>query len=176
LQWIFVHLQLVLAEYYNIIFEAFHSNVIGRHLNACHTLHHIGLRYYWPVMYSYIKHMCNACPSWALANPKKSKSSNLVYNFLIMAPFSVLLIDAYSAGNHSGFDGSKIYLIACCGMTRFASMEPIQHANSKNFASGIMKVELRYGFCCTVDLVFAVKPLTSCTSIATFSQATTTTP
>ncbi len=31
-------------------------------------------------------------------------------------------------------------------------MEPIQHANSKNFASGIMKIQLRYGFCHTVAL------------------------
>jgi hypothetical protein len=31
-------------------------------------------------------------------------------------------------------------------------MEPIQHANSKNFASGIMKIQLRYGFCHTIVL------------------------
>jgi hypothetical protein len=37
-------------------------------------------------------------------------------------------------------------------MTGFASMEPIQHANSKNFASGIMKIQLRYGFYQTVIL------------------------
>jgi hypothetical protein len=34
-------------------------------------------------------------------------------------------------------------------MTDLASMEPIQHANSKNFASVIMKIQLRYGFCHT---------------------------
>jgi hypothetical protein len=39
-----------------------------------------------------------------------------------------------------------------CGMTGFASMEPIQNANSKTFASGITKVQLRYGFCHTVVL------------------------
>jgi len=31
-------------------------------------------------------------------------------------------------------------------------MEPIQHANSKNFASGIMKIQLRYGLFHTVVL------------------------
>ncbi len=82
-------------------------------------------------MYSYIKRMCNACPGCALANPTKSKSSKLVYNFSTKAPFLVLFIDAYSAGKHSSFDGLEVYLIACCGMTGFASMEPIQHANSK---------------------------------------------
>jgi hypothetical protein len=88
----------------------------------------------------------------ALANPTKSKLSELVYNFPIKAPFLVLFIDAYSAGKHSSFNGSKTYLIACCGMTGFASMEPIQHPNSKTFASGIMKIQLRYGFCHTVFL------------------------
>jgi hypothetical protein len=148
----YTHLHLVPAEFYNIIFVAFHSNAIGGHLNAYRTLHHIHLRYYWPGMYSYIKRMCNACQNCALANPIKSKSSELMYNFPIKAPFLVLFIDAYSVGKHSSFDGSEVYLIACCGMTGFASMEPIQHANSKNFASGIMKIQLRYGFCHTVVL------------------------
>ncbi len=31
-------------------------------------------------------------------------------------------------------------------------MEPIQHANSKNFAATIMKIQLRYGFCHTIVL------------------------
>jgi hypothetical protein len=73
-------LQLVPAEFYNIIFVAFHSNAIGGHLNAYHTLHCIRLCYYWPGMYSYIKLMCAACPGCTLANTTKSKSSELVYN------------------------------------------------------------------------------------------------
>jgi hypothetical protein len=148
----FTCLQLVPAEFYNIIFIAFHSNAIGGHLNAYRTLHRIRLRYYWPGMYSYIKRMCNACPGCALANPTKSKSSELVYNFPIEAPFLVLFVDAYSAGKHSSFDGFEVYLVACCGMTGFASMEPIPHANSKNFASAIMRIQLRYGFCHTIVL------------------------
>ena len=40
----------------------------------------------------------------------------------------------------------------CCGMTSVASMEPIPHANSKNFASAIMQIQLRYGFCHTIVL------------------------
>jgi hypothetical protein len=126
----YTRLQLVPAEFYNIIFVAFHCNAIGGHLNAYRTLHRIRLRYYWPRMYSYIKRMCNACLGCALANPTKSKSSKLVYNFPIKLPFLVLFTDAYSAGKHSSFGGSKVYLVACCGMTGFASMEPIQHANS----------------------------------------------
>jgi hypothetical protein len=37
-------------------------------------------------------------------------------------------------------------------MTGFASIEPIMHANAKNFASAIMKIQLRYGFCHTIIL------------------------
>jgi hypothetical protein len=77
-------LQLVPQEFYNILFIAFHSNPIGGHMNAYHTLHHLRLQYYWPGMYSYIKRMCNTCPGCALANPTKSKSSELVHNFSII--------------------------------------------------------------------------------------------
>jgi hypothetical protein len=148
----YTRLQLVSSEFYNIIFIAFHSNATGGHFNAYRTLHRIRLRYYWLGMYSYITRMCNACPGCALANPTKSKSSELVYNFPIEAPFLVLFVDAYSAGKHSSFDGFDTYLVACCGMTGFVSMEPIQHANSKNFVSSIMRTQLHYGFCHTIVL------------------------
>jgi hypothetical protein len=88
----------------------------------------------------------------ALANPTKSKSSELVDNFPIKAPFLVLFVDAYSARKHSSFDGFETYLVACCGMTGFTSMEPIEDANTKNFASAIIKIQLRYGFCHTIVL------------------------
>jgi hypothetical protein len=92
----------------------------------------------------------NSC---SLANTTKSKqSSELVYNFLVEASFLVLFVDAYSAGKHSSIDGFETYLVACCGMTGFASMEPVQHANSKNFASAIMKIQLCYGLCHTIIL------------------------
>ena len=60
--------------------------------------------------------MCKACPGCALANPTQKISSDLIYHFPIEAPFKVLFVDAYSAGKYSGFEGSKVYLIACCGM------------------------------------------------------------
>jgi hypothetical protein len=96
--------------------------------------------------------MCNACLGCALANPTKSKSSELVYNFPIKAPFLVLFVDTYSTGKHSCFNGYKMYLVACCGMTGFASMEPIIHANSKSFATAIMQIQLHYGLCHTIVL------------------------
>jgi hypothetical protein len=148
----YTRFQLVPLEFYNIIFIAFHSNATGSHFNAYCTLHCIHLRYYWLEIYSYINCMCNACPGCALANPIKSKSSKLVYNFSIEVPFLVLFVGAYSARKHSSFDGFDTYLVTCCGMTSFASMEPIQHANSKNFASAIMRTQLRYGFCHTIVL------------------------
>jgi hypothetical protein len=98
-------------------------------------------------MYSYIKKMCNACPGCALSNQSCGKSSELVYYFPIKAPFCVLFVDAYKAGNHSSFEGDEAYLISCFGMTSFAVMEPIKHATSQNVASAIMKIQLQFGIC-----------------------------
>ena len=134
----------------NIIFVAFHANPTGGHLNVVRTLHRIRLRYFWPHMYRYIEQMCTACPGCALANRTKSKSSELIYNFPIEAPFLVMFFDAYSAGKYSGFEGSEAYLIACCGMCSFACMEPVSHATAESFASAIMKIQLRFGLCHTI--------------------------
>jgi hypothetical protein len=108
----YTQLQLVLVEFRNMLFIAFHTNPVGGHLNAYQTLHCLRLRYYWPGMYLYVKKMCAACPGCALSNPTKAKSSELVYNFPIKALFLVLHVDAYMAGAHSGFEGSKLYLAA----------------------------------------------------------------
>jgi hypothetical protein len=88
----------------------------------------------------------------APANPTKGKSSKLVYNFPIKAPFQVLHMDAYSASMLSGFEGSTSFLIGCCGMCFFGILEPITSANASTFASAIMKMQLRFGFCHTVVL------------------------
>jgi len=96
--------------------------------------------------------MCQACPGCALANPTLRKSSELVYNFPVEAPFLVMHFDAYAAGKHAGFEGSECYLLGCCGMTGFACMEPISHASATTFASAIMKILLCYGFCHTAVL------------------------
>jgi hypothetical protein len=103
-------------------------------------------------MYAYAKCMCHACPGCALSNPTCGKSSELVYNFPIEAPFLVIHFDAYAAGKHSGFEGSDVYLIGCCGMCSFACMEPVTNPSATTFASAIMKIHLRYGFCHTAAL------------------------
>ncbi len=96
--------------------------------------------------------MCTACPGCALANPMKGKSSKLVYNFPIKAPFQVLHINAYSAGAHAVFIGSTSYLISCCGICSFGILEPVTGATASNFASAIMKMQLCFGFCHNVVL------------------------
>ncbi len=106
----YTRLTLVPCKLCNILFIAFHTNPIGGHLNAYRTLHRLRLRYYWPGMYTYIKCMCHACPGCVLSNPTRGKSSELVYNFPIKAPFLVIHFDAYAAGKHSGFEGSDVYL------------------------------------------------------------------
>jgi hypothetical protein len=87
-----------------------------------------------------------------LLNPLRRSSSEVIYHFPIEAPFWVLFVDAYSAGKYSGFESSKVYLIAACGMTGFSTMESIQHANLMLFASGIMKIQLWFGFCHAIVL------------------------
>jgi hypothetical protein len=148
----YTRLQLVPKDMRNILFVAFHSNPIGGHFNVYRTLHRIRLRFFWPGMYSYILKMCHACPGCALSNPPRSKLSELIYNFPVEAPFLVLHIDGYMAGKQSGFEGSEVYLSACCGMCTFAAMEPVAKADSTTFASAIMKIQLRYGFCHTIVL------------------------
>ncbi len=145
-------LQIVPKELRNILFVAFHLNPVGSHLNACRTLHCLCLQYHWPEMFSNIKHMCQAFPGCALSNSLCGTSSKLIYHSPIEAPFRVLFVNAYSAGKYSSSKGSKIYLITACGMTGFSIMEPILHANSTNFTSGNMKIQLRFGFCHTIVL------------------------
>jgi hypothetical protein len=64
----------------------------------------------------------------------------------------VLHVDAYMADAHSGFEGSKTYIIACCGMCMFGALEPVTGANATTFTSAIMKIQLRYGLCHTIVL------------------------
>ena len=104
----YTRLQLVPWELTNILFATFHTNALGGHLNAYRTLHRLQLWFYWPGLYAYIKRMCQACPGCALANPTLSKSSELVYNFPVEAPFLVMHFDAYAAGKHAGLKYSTL--------------------------------------------------------------------
>ena len=96
--------------------------------------------------------MCNACPGCALSNPTWSQSLELIYNFPIEALMKVIHIDGYAASKQQGFEGSGMYLIACCGMCTFAAVEPVSNASATTFASAIMKIMLRYGLSHTVVL------------------------
>ena len=148
----YTRLTIVPKEFYNILFIAFHTNPARGHLNSYRTLHHLRLHYYWPGMHSYIKRICSACPGCALANLTRGKTSKSVYNFPIEAPFRVLHVDAYSAGVHSSFEGSTSYFIGCCGMCSFGILKLVASATASTFASAIMKMQLRFGFCHTVVL------------------------
>ncbi len=103
----YMRLQIVPKALFGIVFVAFHSNPIGGHFNAYCILHRLRLCYFWMEMYSYIKKMCQACPGCALSNPGRRTSSELVYHFPIEAPFCVLLVDAYKAGDHASFEGDE---------------------------------------------------------------------
>ncbi len=95
----------------------------------------------------------------------------------------VIHIDRYAASKQQGFEGSKIFLDACCGMCIFATVETVTYASAKTFASAIMKIMLRYGTSHTVvldkDSKFlgcVVNPSTYSISIATSSRGVITTP
>jgi hypothetical protein len=81
----------------NAIFIAFHANPIGGHVNYYHTFKNICLRFYWPGMLGYIKHLCSKCPACALSNCHRSRAKELIYGFPITASFLVLRADGYSA-------------------------------------------------------------------------------
>jgi hypothetical protein len=140
----YARLQLVPVVFHNIVFIAFHSNPLGGHVNVVQTFPWIRLWFYWPNMFSYISQMCNSCPGCTLTNPTCAKLRELIYNFPIEAPFLVLHINGFQAGQELGFEGSLHYLIACCSMCTFAVMEPVANANTTTYASAIMKIILKW--------------------------------
>jgi hypothetical protein len=64
----------------------------------------------------------------------------LIYGFPVSAPFNVMHVDGYQAGDLSSFGGTKIHLIAADGMTTFGCSEPVK------------KVMLTHGICHTIVL------------------------
>eukprot|EP00984_Skeletonema_dohrnii_P006306 scaffold2258_cov84-Skeletonema_dohrnii-CCMP3373.AAC.7 len=145
-----IKLRIVPAKLRNVIFTAFHGNPIGGHFNAARTFSRLRLRFFWPEMYKYCKHMCDACPGCRLGNLTSSRRRELIYSFPMDAPMLVLHIDGYQAGRIEGFDGSQYYLIVACGMTAFTICEPLSEANAKSFAKALMKILCQNGFCHTV--------------------------
>ncbi len=78
----YTQLQIVPMDLQNILFMAFHTNQIGGHFNAYHTLHRLCLWYHWPEMI----HISSKCampapvvplltppvkcpPSWSITSP-----------------------------------------------------------------------------------------------------------
>jgi hypothetical protein len=63
-----------------------------------------------------------------------------------------MLFDTYLAGKHACYEECKCYLNGCCSMCSIACMELITKASATIFASAIIKILLRYGFCHTTVL------------------------
>ena len=101
-------------------------------------------------MYNYVKRLVQACPGCSLSNITQHRAADLVYGFPIDAPMRVLFVDIYSAGADLNFDGTKNYLIACCGMTSFSICEPTLEQTAEAFAAALMKIWLRFGFSHTI--------------------------
>jgi hypothetical protein len=64
----------------------------------------------------------------------------------------VLHVDGYDAGAHASFEGDKTYVVAVCGMTTFAVMEPVRSKNAEGFAVALMRILLRFGIFHTIVL------------------------
>ena len=145
-----VALKIVPASLRNIIFIAFHSNPIGGHLSAYHTVHRIRLRFYWPLMVKYIQQMIKRCPGCKMANSTINSKQNYIYSFPIDAPFRTIHIDIYTLGKTASFDGDTALFIVLDHMTSFAVVEPVKELNSKTFSKALMRVLLTHGICHTV--------------------------
>lgn len=141
-----IELQIVPRSLHNVVFCAFHANPVGGHFSAYRTFHRIRLRYFWPRMYSYSEKLCKQCAGCRLANPGIQKSVELVYNFPVTEPLSVMHLDGYSAGALKSYNGCSSYLVAACNMTSFGIIEGIEHADATSFTAALMKMQLRYGF------------------------------
>jgi hypothetical protein len=171
----YAHLQLVPTHFWNIICVAFHSNPVRGHFNPYCTFYCMRLCFYWPGMYTHVTQMCKLCPGCALSNPTRTKSSELVYNFPIETLMMILHIDGYQAGNQQGFEGSNIYLIACCGMCSFAAMELISNPSAATYALAIMTIILRYSFSTrTVNSLTSAATLWICYALTAISSLVTT--
>ena len=147
----YTKLRIVPPSLRNALFICFHANPIGGHLNAHLTHSRLRLRFYWPGMFTNCTIWCKQCPGCALAN-QTHRVSELCYKFPVEAPFLVLHVDGFQAGAHSNFEGSDSYPIASDSMTSFACMEPITTASATTFASGLMKIMMRFGICHTLVL------------------------
>jgi hypothetical protein len=148
----YCRLRLVPESLRTIVFVAFHANPIGGHMNYVRTFRAIRLRYFWPGMFQFIKDLCLKCPGCALSNRTHRPKSALVYSFPITSPMMVIHVDGYDAGAHSSFEGDKTYVVAVCGMTTFAVMEPVRSKDAKGFAAALMRILLRFGICHTIVL------------------------
>ena len=145
-----VALKLVPEKLRNIVFIAFHSNPLGGHLSAYHTVHRIRLRFYWPRMVKYVQDMIHKCPGCRLANSTLNAKQNFLYSFPIDAPFRTIHIDIYTLGKTESFDGDVALFIVLDHMTSFAVIEPVRETNSKSFAKALMRILLTHGLCHTV--------------------------
>ena len=146
----YVKLRIVPKDLQNIIFMAFHSNPIGGHFSVYYTFHRIRMRFFWPKMYFYIKHLCRLCAACGLSNSRHYKSKELIYSFPVDAPFKLVIVDIYKAGDIAAFDGEKGLFVLLDHMTGFAIVETLLGMNSTIFSKVMMKILLQHGFCHTV--------------------------
>ena len=93
-------------------------------------------------MYHYISDLVHKCTACQLSNATLRKSSELVYNFPVTEPMSVIHIDCYHAGHLRTYDNITCYIIGACNMITFGLLEGITEPNSSTFAAAVMRFQL----------------------------------
>ena len=113
-----------------------------------------------------------------MANATHSSSNELVYNFPIDAPMSVLHINGYTVGANLNFAGDKGFLIAACGMCTFAVAKSETNPSAMVYAQDLLMIMLRFGLTHTIFLTRTRNSTThfdrcasSYTSMSTLSAA-----
>ena len=98
------------------------------------------------------KRMSASCAGCRLANAKVRPSQDLVWNFPIDAPMTVLHVDGYCVGADINFAGNKAFLVAACGMSTFDVAKPVAKQSAETYAQALMMIMLRFGLAHTVVL------------------------
>ena len=65
---------------------------------------------------------------------------------------TVLHVDGYCVGANINFAGDNAFLVAACGMSTFAVVEPVAKQSAETYAQALMMIMLRFGLAHTVVL------------------------
>ena len=116
-------LRIVPRDLRNIVFITFHTNSIEGHRSLNATIFLVPMHFFLSEIYSYCKKLITKYAGYKMANAVNNPKKQLVYNFPLGVPMTVLHVDGYLVGANINFSGDKGFLIAACGMCTFVVVE-----------------------------------------------------